>query len=351
MAAATVVFSPSFQLSLSLEGDSLVCVSNHGQTKHLFGESERDALLTAAHSFLHIVSVPLATALSLLSHLFWLVRHTLNRQVSTPIPVTLGKERSVHHDPIAAVCAAFLLLVDPMRETGQVALARFIYSFAPPSALPPQRTALAALLAEAAVSTFIHTLRAAACFQLEQDEISGLVKIPRLSESRLQWLSHNDGFLPVLRQLATTRIVAFHELVAVVIAVFGRSPPADETQDLVGAALDVAAGATCRINDLTAATRDWLGRTPFSPTVSQLEVQKLHQLDDNAFSVWAFGICSTQPAPPTFRLSGFLADPEWPENILRDLKRKRPVPEEPENKKKRVRFTPSIDEEKWKELF
>jgi hypothetical protein len=323
---ATVEFSQSVRLSIRLDGDVCVC----GSIEHPFDAAARAAIASAANAFRHVPSVPLATSLSLLSHLFWLARNVLHEPVLAPIVVIHGADRSSHHDPVAAICTAFLSLMDPDRETCQTALVRFIYSFAPPSPVSSRRTALADMLAEAALTTFVHALQTAAYFGVKQDELGELVRVPRKRDTSLQWLSHNTGVLPVLRHLAATQIIAFRELVTVAMAVFGHNPPADETCDLVGAALDVAAGAPCRIADITAATRVWLGSAPFAPTVSQAELERLRRLDDDALSVWARGIGLAQPALQTFRASA----------IFPATQRKRPLPQEARcSESKRVRFS------------
>lgn len=342
---STIEFSPFFKLSLALDGDSFVC----GPAKHPFGDAERDALLAAVKSFTHVVSVPLATALSLLSHLCWVVRNNLAHPVLTPIAVTNGKKRSLHYDTVAAVCTAFLFIVDPYQDTSQSALVRFIYSFAPMSAMSTECTALSTLLAKAAVTCFIDAMRAAAFFQLQRDDVAGLVVIPQLCGLPLQWLEYNTKFLSVLRQLPTTQIVAFRELVATIRAVYGHITPKDDICDLVGAALDVAAEKPCRIADLTAATRTWLGSTPFPHTVGQAELEKLRQFDDRALAVWACGLCSTPPTPATLRPTKMLPGPEWDaKSILRDHERKRPASPSPspkeEKKKKKVKITLDPDD-------
>jgi hypothetical protein len=326
----TVDFSSSFSISLALENDLCVCASTHGQTTQPFDETVRRALLRAVNACKHMPSVPLATALALLSHLFWLARNVLVEPPLTLITVASGGERASHRDPVIAICDAFRFLVDPGHETCQSALVRFVYSFAPPqAALPPQRTALANMLAEAALTTFIEALQCASYFSVKQEEINGLVKIPRLRGLPLQWLSHNTGFLTVLRQLAATHLVAFRELVAVVVAVFGRSVPQDSTQDLVGAALDAVGGKKCRIADITAATRSWLGSSPFAPVVSRAELERLSRLGDDDLSFWVCGIRSPQSLFATFRLSSILPGPS----------RKRDASDAPTRDAKKVRFS------------
>jgi hypothetical protein len=331
----------TFSLALALEDGKLACTFNHNEIEYPFGENECSALLDASVSFLHFASVPLATVLSLLSHIFRLVKHALNRPVSSGIPVVAGRERTTYRDPVFAICAALLVLIDPGRETGQATLVRFLYSYAPPCALPPDRSALSTLLAEAAVDTYVAAMRNISCFVCDQQEIGGRVTIPRLADSaRLRWLSHNPEFLSLLRRMLCTRIFSFRELVSVLHAVYDRALPATETQDLVGAALDVLSGAaSCRV-DITAATREWLRVTDFPPSVTDRELNGLLRMEDDALLVWA---CGVRPAPApaaSLRPTSFLAVDRWDtEEVIRvggGSKRpaEQPLPREPKKQKK-----------------
>jgi hypothetical protein len=314
-------------LSISVLDDALTCTFANTETEHPFGVAERDALLIAVATGERAASVALATSLSLLSHLFSLVRNCLHRSVSQGIPVTLPRERFVYADPIVAVCAALLLLIDPLRETGHAALVAFVLGHAPPTAFAMQdRSQLPVMLADAAVCMYLRALRAAAAFRPPMTVLHGWIAVPQHRHRSLAWLSHHPDIYDVLRRMMETRIVAFHELVSIVIAIFGDGAAASAdgggsgagvsaAGDFVSTAIDAARGVPCAQEDTVRAMTEWISRAPFPPTVSQLEIDRVLRLEPAALAAWVGG-----PAPPqaaaaaatqaAFRFSGFLLTDE-----------------------------------------
>jgi hypothetical protein len=316
-------------LSISVLDDALTCTFANTETEHPFGVAERDALLIAVATGERAASVALATSLSLLSHLFSLVRNCLHRSVSQGIPVTLPRERFVYADPIVAVCAALLLLIDPLRETGHAALVAFVLGHAPPTAFAMQdRSQLPIVLADAAVCMYLRALRVAAAFRPPMTVLHGWIAVPQHRHRSLAWLSRHPDIYDVLRHMMETRIVAFHELVAIVIAIFGDSDAAAGSagsaagaagaaaDDFVSTAMDAARGVPCAQEDTVRAMTEWISRAPFPPTVSQLEIDRVLRLEPAALATWVGG-----PAPPpvapaaappqaAFRFSGFLLTDE-----------------------------------------
>jgi hypothetical protein len=309
-------------LSISVLDDALTCTFANTETEHPFGVAERDALLIAVATGERTASVALATSLSLLSHLFSLVRNCLHRSVSQSIPVTLPRERFVYADPIVAVCAALLLLIDPLRETGHAALVAFVLGHAPPTAFAMQdRNQLPVVLADAAVCMYLRALRTAAAFKPPTTVLHGWIAVPQYRHRSLAWLSHHPDIYGVLRCMMETRIVAFHELVAIVIAIFGDGAVgadgggASAGGDFVSTAIDAARGVPCAQEDVIRAMTEWISRAPFPPTVSQLEIDRVLRMEPVALAAWVGGQAPQSPppaAPPqaAFRFSGFLLTDE-----------------------------------------